>query len=69
MSVAVMNGNTHAGPSMSPAERRQAFLAASEAERFAHVDKVLDKPGPTTDEAFAGGQEVSFETQAIVEHC
>lgn len=58
MSATLMNGNTDAGPSMTREARRQAFLAASEADRFAHVDKVLDKRGPTTDEAFAGGQEV-----------
>jgi hypothetical protein len=40
-------------------QARASYLATPESIKYSHINKVLDRRGPTSDEAFVGGQVVS----------
>lgn len=48
--------SVQAAPAASSSRDYSAYLADN--DRYAHIDKVLDRKGPWTDEAFVGGDPV-----------
>lgn len=52
-------------PRPPPLGRHKTAEYLAVQDRYAHVDRVLDRRGPWTDEAFVGGQEASQSTMAI----
>ena len=51
---------------LTPAQEqsRQSYLSTPDLVKYAAIDRVLDRRGGRTDEAFVGGEEVSQESES-----